>query len=228
MAAVLSPTRALGRTRRLDARAVFGVLLMLATVLVSLAFWVSSSDTRSVLVVTRDIAPGETLQRSDLAVAHVRVDDSIYSAAIPGDSIASAIGKPVNESLHAQQLLSRAQLSSRPPLAAGQMAMTIPVTSASAAGGRIQRGDVVEVLETLNKGKPESKSSVVLPRVTVYDVGYDERSTVVNTNPSGDPSRAAARPLSTLTLLVTPDQALQLSQAKWNGNLDVALLPPQP
>jgi hypothetical protein len=67
---------------------------------------------------------------------------------------------------------------------------------------------------------------VALARVMVYDVGYDSRSAVVNTNPSGS-TGAAAQPVSTLTLIVTQDQAVQLSQAKWNGDLDVVLLPPQ-
>ena len=66
----------------------------------------------------------------------------MYQAALPADAINSLDGKQVSEPLHSQQMLLRAQLSARPPLASGQLAMTIPVTPASAVGGQIQRGEL--------------------------------------------------------------------------------------
>jgi hypothetical protein len=51
---------------------------------------------------------------------------------------------------------------------------------------------------------------------------------VVNASGSADlTGRAAAqRPVGFLTLAVTEAQSLQVAQARWNGELDVALLPP--
>jgi Flp pilus assembly protein CpaB len=105
------------------------------------------------------------------------------------------------------------------------MALTIQVSSNTAAGGRVRPGDAVQVLATTNKGRPESKTTVVLPRITVYDVGKDERGAVINTGGSGDVDRDDAAAISSLTLIVSQEQALQLTVAKWNGDLDVALLP---
>ena len=107
------------------------------------------------------------------------------------------------------------------------MALTIQVSANTAAGGRIRPGDSVQVLATTNKGRPESRTTVVLPRITVYDVGQDERTAVINTVGSDDVDSDTASSVSSLTLIVSQEQAVQLAVAKWNADLDVALLPPE-
>ncbi len=226
-ATTLTLTRALHQPRRLDARALFGIFLMLVAVSGSIAFWSASSDARAVLVATRDLPAGATLGAGDLAVARVRLDDSLYQAALPAESLADVVGKQLAEPVHAQQIPVRAQISSRPPLAPDQLALTIAISPESAVGGKVRPGNAVQVLLTTNKGKPEARTTIVLPRATVYDLGHEGRlavvnsegsaSTVATTNPQG--------PVKWLTLVVTQEQALQLAQAKWSGELDVALLP---
>jgi len=105
------------------------------------------------------------------------------------------------------------------------MALTIQVTTDTAAGGLIRPGDLVQVLVTTNKGRPESRTSVVLPRVTVYEVGREDQSTVINTSEQDDADLDDRGSISSLTLIVSQEQALQLTVAKRNGDLDVALLP---
>jgi Flp pilus assembly protein CpaB len=193
----------------------------------SVGFWTVTSESRAVLVSTRDLPVGAALRASDLAVARVRVDDSIYQAALPAEALDEVVGKQLAKPALAHQLLVRGQLSSRPALEAGQLAMTVPIRPDTAVGGRIQPGDAVRVLLTSNKGKPDSKTSVVLPRTTVYEVGRDDRVTVVSTSSSTGGDRPMAQgPASWLTLIVSPEQAIVLAEARWNGELDVALLPP--
>ena len=224
----LSPTRALRRPRRLDLRAVVGMFLLLVATGGSVAFWSTSTDTRAVVVVRRDLPTGATLADADLAVARVRIDDGMYAAALPAEALSELVGKQLAEPVHAQQLLVRAQLSTRPPLGPDQLALTIPVSPETAAGGRVRPGDVVQVLATTDKSKPESRTAVVLPRAIVYDIGRDDRTTVINPATSLDGERPAARgPISSVTLIVTQEQALQLARARWNGELDVALLAPE-
>src|ERR1700694_4050611 len=95
--ATLTPARALRRPRRADPRALIGVFLTLAALAGSIAFWVSSSDARPVLVATRDVPAGATLRGSDLSVAYVRMDDALYRAALPSDMLHSLIGRQVGE-----------------------------------------------------------------------------------------------------------------------------------
>jgi Flp pilus assembly protein CpaB len=224
----LTPARALRQPRRLDGRVLVGIALLLAATGGWLVFWTNATDTRPVLVATRDLPAGAILVASDLAVAQVRVDDAIYAAAIPAEQLSALVGRQLAEPVHAQQLLVGPQVAGRPRLGAGQMAVTIPVTSKTAAGGRIRPGDQVKVLATLNKGKADTRTAVVLDRATVYDVGHDDQLSVVNTASADAGGRPAVLgPLASLTLVVTEEQALQLASARWNGDLDVALLPPE-
>ncbi|MPZ13922.1 MAG: Flp pilus assembly protein CpaB [Chloroflexi bacterium] len=222
-AATLSPTRALRPPRRLPWRAIFGVFLLLLATGGSIAFWTSSSDTRAVLVATREVPAGAVLSAADLAVAQVQVDDAIYRAVVPADELAVVVGKQLAEPLHPQQMLVRAQVSTRSLLGTGELALTIPVTPETAVGGALRPGDAVQVLLTVDKGTPEARTIVVLPRAVVYAIGHEERTTSVNT---GSPDRLTAQgPARWLTLVVTDEQGVRLVQGRWAGELDVALLP---
>jgi Flp pilus assembly protein CpaB len=206
---------------------VLGVFLAIAAMAGSVGFWTVASESRAVLVSTRDLPAGAALRASDLAVARVRVDDTIYQAALPAEALNEVVGKQLAKPALAHQLLVRGQLSSRPALEAGQLAMTVPIRPDTAVGGRIQVGDTVRVLLTTNKGKTDSRTTVVLSRTTVYEVGRDDRVTAVSTSSSTGADRTTPQgPASWLTLVVTPEHAIALAEARWNGELDVALLPP--
>lgn len=219
--AVLSPARALRRPRHLDLRAVLGLLLLLVAVAGSVAFWSASSGTQTVIVATQSLPVGTTLSASDLAIARVRLDPAIYQQSIPAADLGRLIGKQVSEPVHTNQLLIWPQVSSRPMLGHGRMALTIPVSADTAVGGHIQPGDLVEVLATTGRDTPVVHTAVVLPTVTVYDVGY-QAGAIVST--AGNASSVSTGPISWVTLVVTQPQAVKLAQAKWAGQLDVALL----
>src|SRR5438876_4122520 len=108
-AAALSPARALHPPRRVDWRALFGIFLLLFGTGGAMFVWTASSDTRPLLVATRDLPAGATLTGSDLAVARVRVDESMYQAAIPASAQETLVGKQLSEPMHAQQLLVQRQ-----------------------------------------------------------------------------------------------------------------------
>jgi pilus assembly protein CpaB len=224
---LLSPTRALRQPRRLDLRAMFAVFLLLLATGGAIAAWSAMSDTQAVLVATRDRPAGATIGPTDLAVARVRLDDALYQAAVPANELDRLVGRPLAEPIHARQLLVRAQLASRPPLGPNQLALTIPASAQTAVGGRLRPGDSVQVLVTIDKGKPEARTTVVLPRVTVFEVGHDERAAVVNTAGGDASGRATQGPITWVTLILSPEQAVQLARARWAGELDLALLPPQ-
>ncbi len=221
---VLTPSRAIRRPRHLDIRAVVSVLVALAALGGMLAYANSLSATRPVLVATRDLPLGAILAHDDLTIAQVRVDDRIYAAAVPGEALGQVLGRPLAGPVYSQQLLGHAQISDRPRLAPDQLALTIAITPASAAGGRLGAGDEVRILLTRNKGRPEADTLVVLERVRIYDVGYDERASVIPPSPA----HGGVGPVTSLTLAVTAEQARLLANAKHSGELDVALLPPAP
>src|ERR1051326_8531958 len=108
--ATLSSTRTLRRPRRADPRAIVGLVLTLASLAGSVAFWVSATDTRPVLIATHDLPAGATLRGADLGVAYVRVDDAVSRAALPADTLQTLVGRQLGEPVHAQQVLARAQV----------------------------------------------------------------------------------------------------------------------
>lgn len=231
-ATIVSPARALREPRRLDTRVLVGLFLACLAIIGGLSFWKKTTDTQAVLTTTRDLPAGARLTAADLAVSHVRLDDRLLRAVVPAAEQASVVGKQVGQPVGAHQLLARTQLAPRAPLAPDQLAMTVPVSPDTAVGGRLRPGDAVQIVATLDKGQPESRSVVVLPRVTIYDVTYDQQLDVVNTagaaqGAGAPPDGRAGGRLASVTVLVNPDQVLPLAQARWNAALDLILLPPE-
>jgi len=223
--ATLTPARALRRPRRADPRALIGVFVTLAALAGSVAFWVGSSDARPVLVATRDLPVGSTLHASDLTVAYVRMDDALYRAALPADTLDSLIGRQLGEPLHAQQVLARAQVASKVGLAADQVAITVPARPESAVDGRLRPGDSVEVLVTvIDKTRNEAHTRPILDRAQVFEVGRDQSfGSTSSTAETDSPARGS---ITSVTLAITAEQARQLAEARRTGELDVLLLPP--
>src|SRR5262249_46181020 len=124
--AALSPARALRRPRRADPRALVGVFLTLAALAGSVAFWGGARDARPVVIATHDLPAGAVVRSTDLSIAYVRMDESLYAAALPSDMLGSLVGRQLGEPVHAQQVLARAQVAERSGLAAGVVAITIP------------------------------------------------------------------------------------------------------
>jgi len=219
----LSPARALRQPRRIDFRAIGGLVIMAVTLAGSLSYWGATNDSRGLVLAARDLPAGAVLQRDDLAIATVRVDDTIYRAAVPSSGVGDVVGKRLATPVYAGQVIAQKQVSGPQALGSGQMAMSIPISASDAATGILPLSDV-EVLMTSDKGKPTSKTTVVLSRVRVADVVYDQTQAVVNT---GSGATATQQRVSSLTLIVTRDQGQQLAQARFNGDLSVALLPPE-
>jgi Flp pilus assembly protein CpaB len=203
-----------------------GIFVTLAALAASVAFWVSSSDTRAVLIATHDLPAGAILGTSDLSIAYIRADDAVYAAAVPSETLDSVVGRQLGEPIHAQQVLARAQLAQQFGLAADQVAITVPARPDSAVDGQIKPGDWVQVLETVtDKTRNEAHARQVLQRVQVFEVGRDTslQSSVVA---SADLSGGSRSPITSVTLAVTADQALQVAEARRTGDLDILLLPP--
>jgi Flp pilus assembly protein CpaB len=226
--ATLTPARALRRPRRADPRALIGVFLTLAALAGSVAFWVGGSDARPILIATRDLPAGATLRSSDLTLAYVRMDDTVYRAALPADALDSLVGRQLGEPIHAQQVLARAQVADRLGLAPDQVAMTIPARPDSAVDGRLRPGDSIQVLVTIiDKNKNEAHSRQVLDRAPVLEVGRDQSFSGSSSSAAADGDGLTRGSITSVTLAVSADQARQLAEARHTGELDVLLLPPQ-
>lgn len=228
----LTPARAVKRHRlRADPRILLGLLLIALAIAGGLTWAGAVNQGRGVVIATRDLPVGTVIGPGDLAVTTTRLDDRVYAAAIPAAEATALIGRPVVEPIHANQQLVPAQIGTGPLLAADQGAMTVAVKAEVAAGGRLKPGDQVQVIVTLDKGKPTARSEVVIDRATVYAVGRDPQTRFVGgaTGGVGEANAAAGDAggaLASVTLVLTPEQRLALAQAKWGGEIDLVLLPP--
>ena len=223
--ATLTSARSLRRPRRADPRAIVGIVLTLAALAGSVAFWVSATDARPVLIATHDLPAGATLSTADLGVAYVRMDDVVYRAALPADTLSTLVGRQLGEPIHSQQVLARAQIADQLGLAPDQVAITIPARPDSAVDGRLRPGDAVQVLVTVaDKTRNEAHARQVLERALVFEVGHDVA--LSSSGASSDSATSAHGAITSLTLAVTPDQARQLAEARRTGELDIVLLPP--
>ena len=222
----LTPARAIRAPRRLDGRAALGIFILLLATGDMLAALGAANQSEAVLVAARDLPAGAVLQPSDLTVAHLHADGDVQRAALPASDQERLVGTALADPVHAGEVLVRGQLSSESALGRDQVAYAIPLGQDSVVTG-VRPGDQVRVYATLDKGKPDSKTVVVVDRATVRAVQQNAQLGLDGDN-AGDSGRPATTPLRALTLGVSNDDAERLAQARWNGDLDVALLPPQP
>jgi len=114
-----------GDPRRVDARILVGVLLVLASVVVGSRVLSGAERTTPVWAVTRELAAGTTLTSDDLATAQVRLSGAAdrYLAADGPDPVGSVLVRPVS----AGELLPKAALSGSDPAQGGRRSVTVPV-----------------------------------------------------------------------------------------------------
>jgi Flp pilus assembly protein CpaB len=221
----LSPVRALRRPRRADPRAIVGVFITLAALGGSVAYWTTTTDTRGVVIAARDLPAGATLRASDLSISYVKLEDGVYRAALPADTLDSLVGREIAEPIHAEQVIARAQVADRSGLAPDQVAITIPAHPDSAANGRVRPGDTVQILVTVgDKTRGDVHTRLVLERARVFDVGRE--APVGGSSGASEAERVARAPIASVTLVATAEQARQLAEARRLGELDVVLLAP--
>lgn len=142
-------------------------------------------------------------------------------------SLADAIGQVTTVPLAEGESVLRSKLASGdgntglafrvPP---GRRAITIKVTEVSGVGGFPEPGDLVDVLATFAKEVGGiDKTRLVLEAGPVLAAGprTDARGSLKD-----------VKPLTSLTLAVTPDEAVRLTLAEERGSLRVLLRPAKP
>lgn len=201
--------RAVARSRRIDLRIVVGLLLFLAGVLATSAIVRQANERSSVLVAATDLEAGHALAPGDLRVAEVSIGGGV--ASIGADQLDVVAGRVLAGPVESGQVLSPSSIAAGPPLEPGQVAISVGVLPAHAAGGALQSGNRVMVLATEDPDRPTARTAVLLSDVRVIAVGHPE-------GPGADPSL-------TVTLAVAEEDAAALAQAANSGVLDLVLLP---
>ena len=157
---VISPKRSLPGSRAI----VGGLLVAVAFVgTYAAATGLTGSDTRSVLVVTRDLPTGARIEASDVRVVQTELGSAVAGGTIasPGVAIGTTLTGPVKsgEILQAGSLTAKAGSATQP-----EMSFSIP--SSRALGNTLSSGETVDVLVS-DKGGSNTPARVVVSNVTI-------------------------------------------------------------
>lgn len=215
---------------------VFAVLVVAA--LFAVAF-LQAGDGASVprtevLFAREAIAAGSVIRAEQLGTLQVAADEaSLRATFLPVAVRAQVVGRVVGVTVPAGGALAPAHLAAPGTQALGpdQQALTIAVDEATAVGGKIAPGDPVRVYVTHTEGDRRGQTRVVLPRARVYAVSRERGSAVSGGGviggggATGSGGTAPTGPLTAVTLALSDEEAEALTAAKWDGHLDVALLP---
>jgi len=179
-----------------------------------------------VLRAAHDVQPGQVLQAADLQVVAEALPDDVATGLVSASERSGLIGRRLAQPLNAGDLVTRRQ--SQPvtsQLGPDERLYALQIPSETALGLRLQAADVVEIVVTTNKSRPEAaETHVVLPAVTVFSIGGSESSGAFGVSSSGDRSGLGTGKSTTLVLRTNDAGYQALARARQIGDLDLSLI----
>lgn len=201
--------RAAAKVRRIDFRVVIGLLLFVVGVIATSGIIQKARERSPILVAAQPMEAGETIEAADLQVAEMGLAPGVTT--VGASELDAVVGQTLRAPLEPGQLLAPGAVASGPAIAAGEVAMSIGIPPARAAGGNLRAGDRVMALATSNPDRPNATTSVLISGVEVVAVQL--------------PSEQAADPNITVTLAVSSTDAAALAQSQNSGLIDLVRLP---
>jgi hypothetical protein len=158
----------LGTPRWLDLRLVIGVLLVLGSVVVGARVVAAADDTVPVLVAAQDLTVDRPLSASLVQTRQVLLEDGIdryLSGDVPE-------GYVVVRRVEAGELIPRSAVAPAGDVAEELRYVTVPLPAAELPAG-LRSGRVVDVWVAPDREEAGAVAALLLPAVTVTDVGGD-------------------------------------------------------
>ena len=159
--------RAALRTRLVGAAPLAGLLVLAASVALTLTAPAARLAGSPVLVLAHDLPAGALLQRADLRAAWVAAAPAQLAALVPAAEEVAMVGRTLVASLEAGEPLVRSALAAGPDPAA----LTLSVGAEHALGGALVPGDRVSVLATFATADGGSLTRVLARGLVVLAVG---------------------------------------------------------
>jgi hypothetical protein len=123
---------------------VAGVLLVLLSALGGVLLFMSSDDRTSVLVAARDLDPGRPIERADLRVQRVAVDDGV--ATLPAESADAIVGQHPAGRIPAGTMLAPAMFEAAVPLGPDEVVIGAALDPGEAPLAQLEVGSAVELV----------------------------------------------------------------------------------
>lgn len=188
------PVVAPPRTRRRTGVLAAGVSLVALGSLGAAVLTQTVGDTVPVVAVARDVAAGEVLQRTDLAVADVNRDPAL--SPVPASKLQSLVGRRAAVALPAGSLLTDKAVTDVVQPTSGRSMVGVALTPAQLPAEPLRAGDKVRIVATpAAQGEPPATTPATIAGEVVSSVGPNETGlTVVNvTVPVNQAADLAAR-----------------------------------
>ncbi|MBV9099364.1 MAG: hypothetical protein JO079_15040 [Frankiaceae bacterium] len=206
------PARRLVSRRWLDARAVFGIVLLLGSMVGGARLFAAASRETTVWAAAHDLAPGERVGPGDLTPVRVRLNGAA-SGYIAG---AAPAGYVVVRFVAARELLPASALAATARTDASRL-VTVPV-QAGHMPPDLAPGDRVDVYETpRSPGSPGAGAGTSPPRLVLA-------AAVVQARPSGGRTFGADAALS-VVLVVPAEHVADVVRAAESGAVDLVAVP---
>jgi Flp pilus assembly protein CpaB len=170
-----SAPRTVARRRSLPGgRAVLGGFLVAASATGVFAAWSASTHgpSASYVVVTNDVAPGERIERSDLAL--VSVDLPSAQRRLAFTDLGVLVGATALSPLTDGQLVQSSEVA-KPVGAPERAQISLRIEPGAAVGGDLRAGDVVDVIVTYTSGGEPTTSTISHGAHVVRVLADDQR-----------------------------------------------------
>jgi pilus assembly protein CpaB len=169
---------------------------------------------------------------TDLTRGTALSDEMLHTSSVPEDLVppgairdaAPVVGRVLTADIEAGEILTRSRLAG---ITVGPVAALVPdglravVVPSGAPAGTIRAGDRVEVYATYGGGRPHTELVATGIQVVRVLAGGAANGSAVGGTSTGDPGPV-------LVLLVDADAAARLAYARAFGQLQVAILGPEP
>lgn len=165
--------------------------------------------TVEVVTATKNIAPGQVINASDLALRSIAAEDAPEGTFVAVEHVQGRVaatqmvaGQPVLKALLAPEGMEAGLQALIPE---GMRAITIEVNEFSGLAGMIRPGAIVDVMSTLQGSGEDAMARTIVQGVRVTAVGQ-RVSALEEQDEEAGPARS-------VTLLVTPEQAEKIELA---------------
>lgn len=145
-----------------------GIVLVLIALIGYIAVYSSANRRTGVLVLTRSLPPGSTLQAGDLEAEGLAAPTTVLAALVPSGDLRQAVGHQLQTSVTVGEPLTRAAITTQ---AGSPSAFTLDVPASTTDGEELAAGDYVTVLATFGAGSATVTTKVLARGLEVLSVG---------------------------------------------------------
>lgn len=161
--------------------------------------------------------------------------DMVQETQIPGEYIQPGASTDINNvvgGMSRESIVAGSQVSDRLLIGNGKegfsgiiprdkRAVTVAMSEVIGVAGFVKAGDYVDVIATFDKNEYKNVSQIILQNILVLAINKDTSSSTHDS----DKDKPESTQTTSLTLAVTPQEAVRLTQSEERGKLRLALRP---